>query len=66
MKIFVHSVGLLGPGLASWATAQEVLCGTQVHVATKTKLQPPTRLPSAERRRAGDAIKLAMAVADEV
>ena len=65
MKIFVHSVGLLGPGLASWATAQEVLRGAQAHVASKTKLQPPARLPSAERRRAGDAIKLAMAVADE-
>lgn len=65
MKVFVHSLGLLGPGLGSWATAQGVLCGIEPHVSAKTKLLPPARLPAAERRRAGDAIKLAMAVADE-
>ena len=61
----MHSVGLLGPGLGSWAAAQGVLCGTEPHVSGKTQLLPPVRLPAAERRRAGDAIKLAMAVADE-
>jgi Beta-ketoacyl synthase, N-terminal domain len=65
VKVFVHSVGLLGPGLQSWAGARAVLRGEQPHVSSKTKLQPPARLPAAERRRAGDAIKLAMAVADE-
>ena len=65
LKVFVHSAGLLGPGLSSWAAAQDVLRGTQPHVAGKTRLPPPACLPSAERRRAGDAIKLAMAVADE-
>jgi Beta-ketoacyl synthase, N-terminal domain len=65
VKVFVHSVGLLGPGLESWAGARAVLRGEQPHVSSKTKLQPPARLPAAERRRAGDAIKLAMAVADE-
>jgi Beta-ketoacyl synthase, N-terminal domain len=65
VKVFVHSVGLLGPGLGSWTAAQDVLRGARPHASEKTKLQPPARLPAAERRRAGDAIKLAMAVADE-
>jgi hypothetical protein len=65
VKVFVHSVGLLGPGLGSWVEAQGVLRGTEAHVPAKTNVLPPARLPAAERRRAGDAIKLAMAVADE-
>ena len=63
--MFVQSVGLLGPGMGSWPAAQAVLRGAAPHTAGKTRLTPPARLPAAERRRAGDAIKLAMAVADE-
>ena len=65
MKVFVRSVGLLGPGLTSWASAQSVLRGSEPYVVAKTVLPPPARLQPAERRRAGDAIKLAMAVADQ-
>ena len=65
MKVFVHSMGLLGPGMDSWASAQPVLNGAEPHTSVKTVLRPPARLPAAERRRAGDAIKLAMSVADE-
>jgi hypothetical protein len=65
MKVFIDSVGLVGPGLPSWALAQEVMLGTRPHIAEPTRVQPPARLPPAERRRAGDAIKVAMAVADE-
>ena len=65
MKVFVHSVGLLGPGLVSWAGSHGTLRGASAHVSTRTVVQPPLRLPPAERRRAGDAIKVAMAVADE-
>jgi hypothetical protein len=65
LKVYVRSAGLLGPGLVSWAGSLAVLRGTEAHVSAKTPLPPPMRLPAAERRRAGDAIKLAMAVADE-
>jgi hypothetical protein len=65
VKVFVRSVGLLGPGMESWSAARGILRGDQAHTSAKTKLTPPARLPPAERRRAGDAIKLAMAVADE-
>ena len=66
MRVFVDSVGLVGPGLPSWAVAQEVMRGARPHNARDhTRAKPPARLPAAERRRAGDAIKVAMAVADE-
>jgi hypothetical protein len=65
MKVWVQGVGVLGPGLHSWATGMEVLRGTQAHASVATVLPAPARLPAAERRRAGSAVKLAMAVADE-
>jgi hypothetical protein len=65
LRVWVQGVGLLGPGLGSWAAATDVLRGTQRHVFTPTVLPPPARLPQAERRRAGAAVKLALAVADE-
>lgn len=65
MQVWVQGVGLLGPGLGSWASAQAVLRGAQAHLSAPTQLPAPARLPPAERRRAGGAVKLAMAVADE-
>lgn len=65
LMVWVDGVGVLGPGLASWTSALAVLRGEQPHVFVATVLPPPARLPPAERRRAGAAVKLAMAVADE-
>lgn len=65
LRAWVDGVGLLGPGLPSWAAALEVLRGHAPHGAAPTVLPPPARLPPAERRRAGAAVKLALAVADE-
>ena len=65
LTVFIQGVGLLGPGLASWPSAQGMLRGDAPHVAAPTLLPLPARLPAAERRRAGAAIKLALAVADE-
>lgn len=64
-RVWVEGVGLVGPGFASWASARDVLRGVQVHTNAPTLLAPPARLPPAERRRAGAAVKLALAVADE-
>ena len=61
----MQGAGLLGPGLNSWAGSLEVLRGTRACVASATVLPPPARLPPAERRRAGAAVKLALAIADE-
>ena len=65
LTVWIDGVGLLGPGLASWASAHDVLRGAQAHVGAPTVLPPPARLPPAERRRAGGAVKLALAIADE-
>jgi len=61
----VHSIGVLGPGLADWASTRAVLRGERPHVAARTVLPPPAVLPPAERRRAGRVIKLALAVGAE-
>ena len=65
LELAILGVGLLGPGLASWASAQGVFKGSDAFVEAPTVLPAPARLPPAERRRAGPSIRLAMAVADE-
>jgi hypothetical protein len=62
---FVHSIGVLGPGLADWVSTRAVLRGELPHLAARTVLPPPAVLPPAERRRAGRVIKLALAVGAE-
>jgi hypothetical protein len=65
LTVWVDGVGLLGPGLTSWAASLDVLRGTAPFVSATTALPAPARLPPAERRRSGAAVKLALAVADE-
>ncbi|HZT56171.1 MAG TPA: beta-ketoacyl synthase chain length factor [Burkholderiaceae bacterium] len=65
LQIWVQGIGLLGPGLPSWAASLDVLRGTLPFASSPTVLPAPLRLPPAERRRAGAAVKLALAVADE-
>jgi hypothetical protein len=65
LTVWVQGVGLLGPGLDSWTASLDVLRGLQAHSFTPTVLPAPARLPPAERRRSGAAVKLALAVADE-
>ena len=65
LTVWVDGVGVLGPGLPSWSSSLATLRGEEPHVFVPSVLPPPVRLPPAERRRAGAAVKLAMAVADE-
>lgn len=65
LEISVLGIGLLGPGLAGWPSSQAVLAGSQPYAPAATVVPAPARLPPAERRRAGTAIKVALAVADE-
>ena len=60
----VLGVGLVGPGLPSWAEALAVLRGDTAFVFAPSLVPPPQRLPAAERRRAGAAVKVALSVAD--
>ncbi len=61
LQIYVDGIGLLGPGLTSWAQGCEVLTGRAVLKLAPTQLPPAAALPPAERRRVGVSIKLSMA-----
>jgi hypothetical protein len=61
MRVFVEAVGLVGPGLADWASSRAVLGSTAPYVPAETNLPRLEVLPAAERRRTGMPVKLALA-----
>ena len=65
MKIFIEGVGVLGPGLNGWSASQPILSGTAPYADTPIVIPPNDLLPSAERRRTGIPVKLALAVGSE-
>ncbi len=65
LEVHVIGIGLLGPGLPSWALAQALLCDPAGWHTTATVVPPPGRLPATERRRAGTLVKASLVVADE-
>lgn len=65
LTLHLQAVGLLGPGLPGWETSRQMLAGQAPYTPAATVVPPPARLPPAERRRAGGAIKVALAAADE-
>jgi len=62
---YLGGIGVLGPGLHNWPQAAAVLSGRQPYEPMPTVLPVPVMLPSAERRRTGRVVKLALAVAWE-
>jgi len=62
MKIYLEGIGLLGPGLESWPAAAAILAGQARYQTAPIALPVPELLPATERRRAGAAIKLSMAI----
>ncbi len=58
----VEGVGLVGPGLAGWREAREVLAGRARYVPAPTAIPIPEALPAVERRRAGKCVKISLAV----
>jgi len=65
LSTVIESVGLIGPGFASWVDAQAILAGHVPYEAARTVVPAPASLPSAERRRTGTGVKLALAVGHE-
>lgn len=65
LTLYLQAVGLLGPGLPGWEASRPLLAGQAPYAPVPTAVPAPTRLPPAERRRAGGAIKVAIAAADE-
>ncbi len=65
IEVGVIGVGLLGPGLASWADGRALLHDPAAWQRSPTAVPAPQRLPATERRRAGTLVKASIAVADE-
>jgi Beta-ketoacyl synthase, N-terminal domain len=61
LSAYIEGIGLLGPGLAGWPSAQTVLGGQQPYQPHKTVLPSPALLPAAERRRSCAIVKLTLA-----
>ncbi|MBN9430586.1 MAG: beta-ketoacyl synthase chain length factor [Burkholderiales bacterium] len=66
LTLGIDAIGLLAPGLPDWATAQSVLGGHQPWQNTPPLIPAPQRLPAAERRRVGNATRLALAAVEQM
>lgn len=64
-RVVVAGIGLVGPGLADWATGAALLRVPAAWVSAPTAVPAPTRLPPTERRRAGTVVKASIVVADQ-
>ncbi len=65
LTVFVEGIGLLGPGLSSWAQGRQHLDASLTYEAARCILPLPMALPPAERRRAGAVVKVSLAVGQE-
>lgn len=65
LRVYVESVGLFGTGFETWAEGAAILRGEQPYAATEFPLPSPEWLPSAERRRTSDIIRLALCAGRE-
>ena len=76
IELWVRGIGLIGPGLADWASAAPLLraatlashkgeAPAALWARTATAVPQPSRLPPTERRRAGMAVKASLAAADQ-
>ena len=61
----IQGVGLVGPGLADWASGARVLAGEEAYTPHPTVMPAPAGLPAAERRRTGATVKLALSAAQQ-
>lgn len=65
MRVFVEGVGIVGPGLAGWASSRAILAGEEIYRPGPTVVAASELLPAAERRRTPIAVKLALAAGQE-
>ena len=65
-RAYIEAVGLVAPGLTSWAQAQPVLRGEHPYQPQPLEALKPTLLPANERRRTTRLIKLALQSAEQV
>lgn len=61
----IEGIGLVGPGLCGWSAGRDALSGRVSYAAAPTIIPAPEALPATERRRAGKAVRLALAAGSE-
>lgn len=64
LRVNLLGLGLCGPGFADWPSSRDALRDAAAWAPAPTAIAAPSRLPPAERRRAGAIVKLALGVAD--
>lgn len=57
----VEGIGLVGPGLAGWSRAREMLAGFARYTSTPSVIPTAEALPAVERRRAGKSVRISLA-----
>jgi len=65
MSVFIESVGIAAPGLASWSAAQGILRGDSPYVPSTLPPHAPALLPANERRRATPTVRIAFQAAED-
>ncbi len=65
MDAWVAGIGIFGHGFNTWPSAREILRGAAARSDTDLPIPPCPKLPTAERRRAGKVVNLALGVGFE-
>jgi hypothetical protein len=61
LHAYIDAIGVIGPGASSWPEWRAALCNNGEHPDLKTVIPALNVLPSAERRRIGSGVKIALA-----
>ncbi|HEU4623043.1 MAG TPA: beta-ketoacyl synthase chain length factor [Burkholderiaceae bacterium] len=65
LDVWLEGIGLVGPGFDGWSHAQALLTGAEAYTPRATTVPAAVLLPAAERRRAGVAVRISLAIALE-
>lgn len=65
MKIFVHGVGVLGPGIENWDSCRNLFKEQRPYDNSVTPDPMPSILPANERRRSSEIVRWSLEVAQE-
>lgn len=65
MKIVVHGIGVLGPGIESWESCKNLFKEESPYDGSVTPDPMPSILPANERRRSSDVVRWSLHVAQE-
>ncbi len=65
MKVFVHGIGVLGPGIDNWQSCQRLFKEQHPYDNSVTPDPMPSTLPANELRRSSDVVRWSLQVAQE-